>query len=182
MKELSLHILDIVENSVRANAHLIEIEIDELKIANMLRISIRDDGMGMDDQTVQRVLDPFFTTKTVRRIGIGLSLLDLAARRAGGKLAIASTPGIGTQVSVDFIYDHVDRQPLGDLASTMTVLISGNPSIDFVLNHRIDDSLFTLDTRILRDELGDIDLNEPDVLNFISGLIRERRNITSEDS
>ncbi len=181
MKELALHILDIAENSIRAHADRIVIEIVESEERNELTMTITDNGEGMDDETLSRVMDPFFTTKTVRRIGIGLSLLDQAARQTGGGTTIESTRGKGTRITARFTLDHVDRQPVGDLASTMSILIGGNPSIDFVLRHDRGKDGFLFETRSLREELGDVDLNEPEVLNFIAGLVRERRNL-SDDS
>ena len=135
MRDLSLHILDIVENSIRAGAKEVEIRINEDVATDLLEIEIRDDGTGMDQATLDNALDPFFTTKSVRKIGLGLSLFQEAARAAGGDLAIQSEPGKGTQVKAVFRYSHIDRQPLGDLARTLQTLFVANPEVRFRYYH-----------------------------------------------
>ncbi len=171
MLELSLNILDVAENSVRAGASLIEIELCEDLAADRLTIMIRDNGCGMDAAQLERVSDPFFSTKTVRRIGLGVPLLKQAAEAAGGSFAIESTPGQGTRVTASFQHAHLDRQPLGDVAGALTTLILGAPEIDFVYTHRVDNREFCLDTRELRDP--ELSLNDPAVLGLIAENVRE---------
>ena len=136
MEDLSLHILDIVENSIRAGAKEVEISIDEDVAADHLEVEIRDDGAGMDQATLEKALDPFFTTKTVRKVGLGLSLFREAARAAGGDMILKSEAGKGTWVKATFQHSHVDRQPLGDLVKTLEILIIANPEVRFRYYHR----------------------------------------------
>ena len=136
MEDLSLHILDIVENSIRAGAKEVEIRIEENVAKDCLEIEISDDGTGMDQATIEKALDPFFTTKTVRKVGLGLSLFREAARAAGGDMTVQSKPGKGTSVRATFQHSHVDRQPLGDLVKTLEILIIANPDVRFRYYHR----------------------------------------------
>ena len=130
-----MHILDIVENSIRAGAKEVEIHIDEDTAADRLVIEINDDGAGMDQATLQKALDPFYTTKSVRKVGLGLSLFREAARAAGGDMTVRSEPGKGTRVKAIFQHGHIDRQPMGDLAKTLETLIIANPEVRFRFYH-----------------------------------------------
>lgn len=181
MKELALHIQDIAENSIRAGASLLEIVIRENTEQNRLTIVIQDNGCGMDENTIQKALDPFFTTKTVRRVGMGLSLFKQAAEQAGGRFTIESAPGKGTRVEAEFVLDHVDRQPVGDMAGAIVTLLMTDETIDILYQHEIDDDDFTLDTRVIRETLEDVSVCEPPVLQFVRDLINDRENL-SEDS
>jgi hypothetical protein len=173
MNELSLHILDVIENSTRAGARLIEITIIEATDRDKLMIEIRDDGSGMDEETLGRIMDPFYTTRTVRRVGLGIPLLAQAARAAEGSCAVQSSPGGGTRVTVEFRLHHIDRQPLGKMDETLATAIAGNPEVDFVYTHRIDDENYRLDTRELRLVLDDVPLNSASVIAFIRNDIAE---------
>ncbi len=173
MKELSLHILDIAKNSVKAKADLIEIEIIEDAEKNLLTVRISDNGCGMSPEFLKTVKDPFSTTRTTRKVGMGISLFEAAAMQCGGGLTITSELGVGTTLTVTFALDHIDRAPLGDMAGTMVVLISGSPEIDFLYRHEINGKSFTADTREFRKVLGDIPLDTPDVLSWIDGYIKE---------
>ena len=135
MEDLSLHILDVVENSIRAGANKVEIEIHEDLKNGLLRIEIADDGKGMDARMLEKALDPFFTTKTVRKVGLGLSLLREAARATNGDLTIQSEIGKGTCVKATFQHSHIDRKPMGDMEKTMISLIIGNPDVHFKYLH-----------------------------------------------
>jgi anti-sigma regulatory factor (Ser/Thr protein kinase) len=177
MKELSLHILDIAENSVRAKAQKIEITIVEDRKRDVLTIEITDNGYGMDELTLKNAINPFFSTKDVRRIGMGLSLLKNAAERANGHMKIISEPGRGTQVLVSFQYSHFDRQPLGDIASTITILIMGSPDIRIVLKHVIDTNIFIFDTDEIKSVLDGVPIQNREVIQFISDVIRDRKNL-----
>ncbi len=177
MKELSLHVLDIAENALRAGATLIEIVVVEDASADLLRITVTDNGCGMDEETASKALDPFFTTKDVRKVGMGLSLFREAARRTGGDLRVVSRLGTGTTVVAEFGLSHIDRQPLGDLASTIVAILVQNPSLDVVLRHVRDGEEFCFDTRDLRVVLEDVPLNDPQVLRFVAQLIRERKQL-----
>ena len=173
MLELALHILDIAENSVRAGAKTVFIDITEDRMRDRLEIEIRDDGAGMDEATLKKAMDPFYTSKKVRRVGLGLPLLKEAAIRAGGSFTIDSHEGAGTRVSVGFQLSHIDRQPLGDLTGAFMALIAGNAGVDFVCRHECEGHVFTLDTREIRSEIGDIPLNHVEVLKFIRQHIME---------
>ncbi|HAR50215.1 hypothetical protein ER57_00455 [Smithella sp. SCADC] len=173
MIELSAHILDIAENSVRAGAKLIEININEDTANDSLSIEIIDDGQGMKPEEIKKALDPFYTTKTVRRVGLGLPLLADATQRSGGHFNLESQEGKGTTVQASFGLSHVDRQPLGDITGTLIILVAGNSGVDFVYKHRRDDREFELDTRIIRKEISDIPINHPEILKYIRGVLEE---------
>jgi len=147
MEDLSLHILDIVENSIAAMARRIEIRIDEDMAKDLLTIEIKDDGKGMDEQTLKKALDPFFTTRTTRRVGLGLSLLAQAAKDSEGTFDLSSRPGEGTTVNATFRLSHPDCKPMGDIGQTMQVLVISHPEIDFLYEHKSDNSTYRFDTR-----------------------------------
>ncbi len=154
MEDLSLHILDIVENSIEAKASKIRIKVNEDMKKNLLTIEIKDNGDGMDKETIKKILDPFYTTRTTRRVGLGLSLLAQATKESGGNIKIKSIIGKGTSVKAVFQYNHVDRKPLGDIEKTLTTLIVGNPEINFIYEHRRGDVKFKLDTKKARESIG----------------------------
>ncbi len=165
MRELSLHILDVAENGITAGAGRIEIRVQENRGADRLTITVRDNGRGMPPEKASNPEDPFITSRTTRRVGLGLSLLAAAARRCDGDVAVAATPGQGTEVKAHFRHSHIDRAPLGDVAGTLSMLILGNPHIDFVYAHTVDGEEFTLDTRELSD--SGTDLNDPGTLRHL---------------
>jgi len=168
-----MHILDIVENSTRAGAKLVKIRIVENKKKDKLFIYISDDGEGMDEDMLKKALDPFFTSKTVRNIGLGLPMLFQATKSTEGHFSVESKEGKGTRVTADFKYSHIDRQPLGDITGTIISLIAGDPNVDFVYSHQNGDLIYTLDTREIRRELEDIPINNTEVLRFIRTNIEE---------
>jgi len=147
MEDLSLHILDIAENSICASAKRIEIRIDEDQAKDMLTIEIKDDGKGMDEQTLQKSLDPFFTTRKTRRVGLGLSLLAQAARDSDGGIELNSGSGKGTTVKATFRFSHPDRRPIGDILETMRTLVAGYPEVAFLYEHNRNGSVYRFDTR-----------------------------------
>jgi hypothetical protein len=167
MIELSLHILDIAENSTRAGAGMVRITISEDRAADRYTVEIEDDGEGMDEETARKALDPFFTTKTVRRIGLGLPMLKQAAERAEGRMEVRTGKGQGTKITAEFRRSHIDRQPLGNIAATVTALIAGNPGTDFVYRHDSGRGCYILDTREVRSRIGDIPISRPEVLQWI---------------
>ncbi|MGB9499662.1 MAG: ATP-binding protein [Dissulfuribacterales bacterium] len=154
MKELSLHILDVAENGISAGADFVRIEVDEACAENRFTIIITDNGRGISDDILSGVTNPFYTTRTTRRVGLGLSLLESAARRCDGSMCIESAPGKGTRIIAEFKYDHIDRAPLGDIVGTMTTLIMGNPDVDFKYCHQIDGKQFSVNTRDVKEESG----------------------------
>ena len=172
MRELSLHILDIVENGVTAGADCIHIEVIESVSDDVLTIKIRDNGRGIPAAKLERLKDPFVTSRTTRRVGLGLPLLAAAAERCDGNLAVAVGTTGGTEVTATFRYSHIDRAPMGDMAATMATLLMGNPQIDFAYTHVIDGEEFILDTRELKKELGDHALEDPMVIHHLGKSIR----------
>jgi hypothetical protein len=172
MRELSLHILDVVENGITAGGNCIWIEVDEARKKDQLKIVIRDNGRGMPIEKQDNINDPFITSRTTRRVGLGLSLLSAATERCDGTLRVDTQPGKGTEIEATFRYNHIDRAPIGDMAATITTLIIGNPGIDFVYSHRIDGNDFSLDTREIREEMEDLSLSDPVVIQHLTETIR----------
>jgi signal transduction histidine kinase len=150
MEDLSLHVLDIVENSLRSGAKLIEISVVEDAEEDLLSMEIRDNGKGMTAEQCAVATDPFYTTKQGRRIGLGLALLAQAAKEAGGDFIVTSMPSIGTTVKAFFSLSHPDRKPLGDMAATLETLVTGNPGVDFCYQHRQGNECTRFDTREVR--------------------------------
>ncbi|HYK89216.1 MAG TPA: ATP-binding protein [Acidobacteriota bacterium] len=150
MEDLALHILDIAQNSIEAGATKIEIELQEEPDADRLVIEIRDNGTGMDQETLSRVRDPFFTTRKTRRVGMGIPLLAEAARAAGGGLEIESEPGKGSRIHATFRYHHIDRAPVGDIETTLMVLLACRPELVIRFMHKVGEETFELDARELR--------------------------------
>jgi len=154
LREISLHIIDIAENGITAGADCIEIGVEENLKGNLLKIEVSDNGSGIPPEMFDNVTDPFVTSRTTRKVGLGLSLLETASRRCGGDFSISSDPGKGTRVIATFIHDHIDRAPIGDMAGSVSVLIIGNPGVDFVYDHSVDEKHFLLDTRKIKEEKG----------------------------
>jgi hypothetical protein len=171
MEDLSLHILDIAENSVAAKANKIEIRISEDKEKDLLSVEIIDNGLGMDKGTLEKALDPFYTSKTVRRFGFGLSLLSEAAKAANGHFSLQSKKGEGTHIKADFQHSHIDRQPLGDVGQSILTLIIGNPEIDFIFEHKRNGHTSYLDTRKIRGQLNGMPINS------LAGIKKIRENL-----
>ncbi len=146
MEDLSLHVLDIAENSVAAGARRVDIRITEDEDQDLLRIEIMDDGEGMDPEAVKKATDPFFTTKKAGRVGLGLSLLSQATRECEGQFAIQSQAERGTTVTATFKRSHVDRKPLGDMAQTLATLVAGHPEVRFTYAYRKGETKYSLDT------------------------------------
>ena len=177
MRELSLNVMDVAQNSVRAKASLVTITVSESDREDSLRISIGDNGCGMTEEQVQQVIDPFFTTRTTRKVGLGVPLFKLSAEQTGGTFDIQSKPGVGTTTTATYGKSRVDMPPRGDINSTVEILIRCNPDIDFVFTHSTDLGSFTLDTRELREVLGDVSLDTPDVLEWIHAYLEEQTQI-----
>lgn len=182
MRELSMHILDLAQNSIVAGASKIEIDVIADTAADTLKIAIRDNGKGMSPEFVAQVQDPFTTTRTTRRVGLGIPMFAEAARECDGELTVQSEVGNGTTVEATFRLSHIDRAPLGDIASTLIALIAANPDIDFVYRQKVDASEFTLDTREVKAQLDGVPINENAVLKWIGDYAREgTRNETAID-
>ena len=173
MQELSMNILDVAENSVRAGATLVEITLDEKPQADLLSVTISDNGCGMTPEQVKNVTDPFYTTRTTRKVGLGVPFFKMAAELTGGKLEIQSEVGKGTKVKADFVRSSVDLMPIGDINETIGTLIHCNPNIDFVYKRLYNESQITLDTREFRLILAGIELNDPKIYTFIREFLAE---------
>ena len=171
MRELALHLLDIAENSVSANAGTICITVEEDMAADRLRMVVEDNGKGMDAEMVARVVDPFVTSRTTRKVGLGIPLLKAAAEACNGFFTITSTVGKGTKVVVEFQHSHIDRMPLGNLPSTWLTLMIGSPEVHWVFHYRMNDQEFVLDDELIKQELGDVPLSEPTVIAFLRDIL-----------
>ncbi len=184
MRELALHILDIAENSVSAQAKNITISVTEDLGTDRLLISIQDDGKGMDAQTVASVIDPFVTSRTTRKVGLGIPLLKEAAELCNGTLGIKSTPGVGTLINVDFQRNHIDRMPLGNLADTYLNLLIAHPEVHWHFLYQVirveagatsgsNCDVFDFDDQPVKETLEDLPLCDPAVLAYLRGIFEE---------
>lgn len=176
MTELSLNVLDVVQNSIRAKASLIHVTVTINTLQDRLSIDIADNGLGMTKEQVAKVEDPFFTTRTTRSVGLGIPFFKYAAESTGGTFRIRSNPGEGTIVTATFSLSHIDRMPLGNMTSTMHTLITFNTDIDFLYSYSVDDKYFILDTREFREILGDLSFHLPEVSAYISDYLKENQD------
>jgi len=177
MRELSLNIMDVAQNSVSAGASLIEISVVEQTGDNTLTITIADNGKGRTEEQVRSVTDPFFTTRTTRSVGLGVPFFKMSSEMTGGSFSIESTQGEGTTVTAKYNTSHIDMTPIGDMNETILLLIFGSPHLDFLYTRKRDDAGFTLDTRELREVLGDdVPLNDNDVAAWIREHLAEQEN------
>lgn len=188
MQDISLHLLDIIENSVRAEARNIKVRVIADTQKNRLRLIVEDDGVGMDTHTVEKAQDPFYTSKLERekKVGLGIPLFKQNAELSNGCFKMASEPGFGTVLTVDFELDHIDRMPLGNLKDTLLGAIVGHPEVDFYINlthsDRGKEQSFHFDTAAIKEELGDIPLTYPDVIEYIDQSLNEGiQNTNMED-
>lgn len=151
----------------------VEIVVREDRATDVLAIEIADDGKGMSAEDAEKAADPFFTTRTTRRIGLGLALLDEAARMTNGRLEVRSAPGSGTRITATFQLSNIDRKPLGDMAATVVMLVAGNPDINFIYRYEHDGQTFIFDTKEIRSRLHGLDMHSPEALTFIREYITE---------
>jgi len=173
MRELSLHILDIIQNSIEAGADKVSLLIDEDPDYDYFRITIEDNGRGMTPEMVQSVKDPFVTTRTTRKVGLGIPLFHAAAVQTGGDLNIESTLGEGTIIKVSFGHRHIDRAPLGDIVATISTILGGHPSLELIYKHQFKERVFEFRTEDVRDTLEDVQMNHPLILGWIKDYIKE---------
>lgn len=173
MQTLSDHILDIAQNSIRAKASRVEIDLQENLTKDSLVISIKDNGCGMDATTLAKVTDPFFTSRTVRKVGLGIPLFKQNAEATGGSLVIESKPGEGTTTAATFTLSHWDRPPMGDIAGSIVILVSANPEIDFIYRHTTEKGKYTFDTREVKEIMEGVPLNDPEIVMALRQMIRE---------
>ena len=172
MRELALHILDLVQNSIEAGAGTVILEIMEDTRADKLIIRVSDNGRGMDPSIRSQVTDPFVTTRTTRKVGLGLPLIEMSTKRCDGYLTIHSVVGKGTVVEAGYVHSHWDRPPLGDMVETLKSIIVANPNLDFRFSHVFNDTGFSLQTSEITSILGDISLTHPDVLEWLDGYLK----------
>ncbi len=175
MKELSLNVLDVTENSVKAGAKNIDVFLIEDE-NGILTLTIGDNGCGMTPEVVKSVIDPFYTTRTTRKVGLGVPLLKMAAEQTGGSIDIKSEVGIGTTVTATFDTKSIDFTPIGDMVATITTLIMGAPDRDFEYIHRKPGAEIALSTQQLREVLGDVSLGEPEIIAWIKDYLTEQYN------
>jgi len=173
MRELSMHVLDLLENAVEAGATRVELTIEEDLAADGFAFLVMDDGRGMDARAAQLALDPFFTTRTTRHVGLGLPLFKAAAERCEGRFTLDSAPGVGTTVSASFRHSHVDRAPLGNIVDTLLAFLLSQRPVDIRYRHRVDDRAFDFDSAAIRAEQEGVPLSHPSVREWLRDFIRE---------
>lgn len=173
MQELSLHILDLIQNGLEAGANEISLDICEDTDQDILSIRVTDNGRGMDAAMAASVRSPFVTSRTTRKVGLGLPLIDMTTQQCGGSLSIESCPGIGTKVEANYCFSHIDRPPLGNMANTLKILFAVNPNVHITYRHRVDHAEFSMDSWEIGEALGDVPLTHPDVLDWLAGYIGE---------
>ena len=173
MNELALHILDLAQNSIRAKAKLVHIKLTEKPADDEYLIEISDDGEGMSDEQLAMANDPFFTSRTTRKVGLGLPLIQQNAEATAGNFQLSSEKNKGTHLRVKFGFHHIDRPILGDMASTLLILATNEQQIDFVYTHETPKGDFQLDTREVKKSLGDIPLSNPQIRKFLMDMIQE---------
>lgn len=178
MTEISLNILDVAQNSVRAEAKLIEITVSADTKNDSLTVIIKDDGCGMTEEQVKSVTDPFFTTRTTRKVGLGVPFFKMSAESTGGSFEIRSEKGVGTVTKAVYVLSSVDRMPLGDITGTIHSLITMNPETDFLYTYSVDGKSFALDTREFRSILGGVPFNAPEVSQYIEDYLAENKSET----
>lgn len=177
MHEISLHIMDLVENSTGAGASKVTVTLEEDSRRDELRLCIADNGRGMDAGLVAKVTDPFVTSRTKRKVGLGLPLMDMTTRLCGGNLRIESAVGHGTKVEASWQLSHLDRAPLGNMVATVKAILVMNPDIHFQYVHRVDERSFSLDSGEIRAALGDLPLTQPEVLDWLDQYLKENLSI-----
>lgn len=171
-----MNILDVAQNGVSAGAHLLEVALCRDDGADRMRLSIKDDGSGMDEETQKRAADPFYTTRTTRSVGLGLPFLKMAAELAGGGFALDSAPGRGTEVKADFALSHIDLAPMGDIGQTIAMLAAADPDCEVrftACRQNGGEENFVFDTRDAKELLGDVSLGAPEVMLFIQEYVNE---------
>lgn len=173
MKDLSLHIIDILQNSTRAKATRIELDVEKSTADDKLVLRFKDNGCGMDETMVKKVTEPFFTTRTTRKVGLGLPLLKQNAELTGGSFVIMSELGKGTEVTANFSLSHIDRKPMGDLAGAVVLTLSSYPEVRFIFNYKDDNTHFVLDTDEVNEVLDGMSVQNPEIVQYLKEMIEE---------
>ena len=173
MNDLSMHILDIIQNSLSAKASLVELLVWEDVANNLLTITIKDNGKGMTPQQVEQVIDPFFTSRTTRRVGLGLPLYRQTADQSGGTLKVESVEGIGTTITATFVYNHIDRPPMGNLANAVVLMMSANPNCTFDFSFKFNEQIYSVNTHEINEALDGLPINDVHVIKIVTKMIDE---------
>lgn len=174
MKELALHILDLVQNCITAGATKIDLTVIEDHLNNWLSIRIQDNGCGMSAAVLEQVTDPFYTTRTTRSVGLGIPMFKVNAQMCGGDFSIQSEVGVGTIIEARFKHNHIDRPPLGDMSTTIVGIVLSLEGCDLIYSHQVNEGLFYLSTEEMREMLGDdLDLGDVEVLQWVKGYVKE---------
>lgn len=173
MRELSLHILDIAQNSIKAQADNLRIVVIEDIPNDTLTIKIKDDGHGMDQETLEKVVDPFYTTRTTRKVGLGIPMFKASAEACDGQFFIHSALGNGTEITGIFKYSHIDRVPLGNMPETIVTIINACESMNLIYTHTINQQTFTLNTKEIKKMLDGVPITNIDVISWLKGYIKE---------
>lgn len=173
MNDLSMHIIDIIQNSISAGASLMHLRIEESIEKDLLSIEIEDNGKGIAKENIERLRDPFFTSRTTRKVGLGIPLLRDSALQSGGDVEIESELGVGTKVKATFVHSNIDRPPLGDIANSFILMVSSNPLLDFVFDYCYNGTQYKFDTREVKEVLDGIPLNEPSVIKMLTQMVRD---------
>jgi len=171
MNDLSLHVIDIIQNSLSAGAKLIKLKVEEDFLLDRLTITIEDNGRGMSPEQVSKLEDPFFTSRTTRRVGMGIPLFKQSAEQSDGSLEVSSESGKGTIVKASFKHSHVDRPPLGDIANALILMVSANPDIDFCFSYICNNQEYVFDTVEVKEILDGMPLNDPSVIRMLTGMV-----------
>jgi hypothetical protein len=173
MKELSMHILDIAQNSVRAKGKNIIIEVKELIDINIFEFSIKDDGSGIPKEIFDTIKDPFTTSRTMRKVGLGIPLLNDTCSICNGELILDTKKDIGTSIKATMEYNSIDRPPLGDIVGTIAGLITSNENINIKYIHTYNEGKFDISTNEIKEVLGEVPLTNIEVYKWLKGFIKE---------
>jgi len=173
VQDLAMHLLDIVYNSIRAKASLIKIFFKDSQKDDEIILRVEDDGIGMDKETVEKVQDPFYTTRTTRDVGLGIPLLKEGALSCEGSFQLQSQENIGTMIEAKYLKSHLDTPPIGDLSETLVTLIQANENIDYLFHFETDDLSFDFDTKEIKELLDGVSIVEPDIIIWLKSYIKE---------
>jgi len=181
MKDLSMHIMDIIQNSIVAEATVVQIDIVENKASDIFSICIKDNGKGMSSEMLKNVTDPYCTSRTTRKVGLGIPLFKQNAEATGGSFQIESALGKGTTLTALFKYSSIDRQPLGDIAGTIVLTASANPTLDFIYTHTVNQKSYCFDTREVKEMLEEVPISNLEIIKYLREMINENLNEIRQD-
>ncbi|MEG1499021.1 MAG: ATP-binding protein [Bacteroidales bacterium] len=170
---MASHVLDLIQNSISANATLMRIITDEDISKNRYILTIEDNGKGMSPEFLSKVTDPYTTTRTTRKVGMGLPLLKQNVEITGGTLEIHSQVGVGTVLKASFVMDHIDRIPVGDMVGVIGMLTAMNPTLDFIYEHKNSYGNYLFDTREVKAVLDNVSISDPQIQHFLKEMIEE---------